>query len=71
MKRDVAEGYRRDVEALIELQDGVLPLCRYDGEPCPHNLGCQVSAFGVLASDGVEEVIWTCPRFKEVSPKSK
>ena len=63
MKRDVADGYRRDVEDLIVSQNRELSMCPSDGEPCltPER---RIVLFGVMASDGVEEIVCSCPRFK-------
>jgi hypothetical protein len=63
MKRDVADGYRRDVEDLIASQNRDLPICPSDGKPCltPER---QIVWFGVMASDGKEEIVCSCPRFK-------
>ena len=65
MKRDVADGYRRDVERLVASQNKGLLICPSDGEPCltPEK---RVVWFGVMASDGVEEIKCFCPRFKAV-----
>ena len=48
-----------------------LPLCWRDGKPCLYNLNCEISFFGCMAKNGVEEVIWFCPRFKTGSSKVK
>jgi len=68
MKRDVADGYRRDIEDLIVAQNRDLPICPSDGEPCltPEK---QIVWFGVMASDGEEEIECFCPRFKAVKKK--
>lgn len=42
-----------------------LPVCPSDGELClTPEKGCSSSVFGVLTSDGKDEVVWSCPRFK-------
>jgi len=42
-----------------------VPLCPYDGKPCPTpDRGCQMVLFGVMAKNGKEEIAWSCPRFK-------
>ena len=65
MVNERKDCYRRDVEDLIAFQNRDLPICRSDGEPClTPERGCQAFAFGVMASDGVEELIYSCPRFK-------
>ena len=66
MKSDVADIYRRCVEDLVASQNGELPICRSDGKPClTPEMGCQSTYFGVMASDGKEETIGACPRFKQ------
>ena len=57
--------YRKDVEDLIASQNRDLPICPSDGKPCltPEK---RVFWFGVMASDGVEELECACPRFKAV-----
>ena len=53
---------------MVTMKNEELPVCPSDGKPCwTPNKGCQMSAFGSIASDGVEEIVWTCPRFKEGS----
>jgi hypothetical protein len=70
MKRDVADGYRRDVERLVASQRVGLPVCPSDGEACltPER---RVVFFGVLASDGEEEIECFCPRFKPKRRRSE
>ena len=66
MKSDVADIYRRCVEDLVASQDRELPICPRDGKPClTPEMGCFQHAFGVMASDGKEEIIGSCPRFKQ------
>jgi len=68
MKSDVADIYRRSVEDLIAVQNRELPICRYDGKPClTPERGCQATSLGSKVSDGKEEILWSCPRFKEGS----
>jgi len=61
------DNYRRDVDDLIvrENRDRDLPICPCDRKPCDYpDMGCQMTYFGVVASDGKEENAWSCPRFK-------
>ena len=60
---DDREVYRKDVDGLIASQNRDLPVCPSDGELCltPEK---QIVWFGVLASDGEEEIQCICPRFK-------
>ena len=62
------EVYRKDVEGLVDSQNRDLPVCPVDGEPCltPER---QIVWFGVMASDGVEEIECFCSRFKAVKKK--
>lgn len=72
MDRDVAEGYRSSIKDLVVARNGELPICPRDGKPClTPELGCQTDYFGAMASDGVEETAWVCPRFKEGSSEFK
>lgn len=42
-----------------------MPLCPYDGKSCgTPERGCQKVAFGVTASDGDQEILWSCPRLE-------
>jgi len=66
MDKDVAESCRRSVEDLVVAQSGELPICPKDGKPCfTPEMGCHATYFGAMASDGVEETAWVCPRFKK------
>ena len=68
MKSDIADGYRRDIKDLIVSQKVETFVCPSDGKPCwTPEMGCFVTAFGSMAKNGVEERLWTCARFKEVS----
>jgi len=68
MKSDVADIYRRCVEDLVVAQNGESPACPFDGKPClTPERGCTQHLFGTLASDGKEELVYSCPRFKEGS----
>ena len=63
---DRRSNYRRGVEDLIASQNRDLSICPHDGKPCltPER---QIVAFGVMASDGKEEIISCfCPRSKPV-----
>jgi len=45
-----------------------LPICPFDGKPClTPERGCQAVVFGFMVSDSKEELIGSCPRFKEGS----
>ena len=57
------EVYRKEVDSLIASQNRDLPICPQDGIPCltPER---QIVWFGVMASDGKEEIECLCPRFK-------
>jgi hypothetical protein len=58
-------SFRKDVRDLIVSQDRELPNCFVDGKPCPNpEKGCESSLFGVTASDGKSEVVWSCPRLR-------
>ena len=58
---DEREIYRKAVMDQIELEK--LPKCPFDGKPCLiPDLGCQISVFGIFASNGDEEILWRCPR---------
>jgi hypothetical protein len=70
MDKDVAESYRRSVENLIDVQNRELPICPRDGEPClTPEMGCQTTYFGSMASDGVEETAFSCPRAVKAGKK--
>jgi hypothetical protein len=60
---DNREVYRKEVDGLIASQNRDLAICPHDGKSCltPER---QVVWFGVMASDGKEEIVCSCPRFK-------
>jgi hypothetical protein len=61
-----ARRYRQDIEALVIAENVKLPTCPSDGKPCNvPDMSCSVYAFGSFASDGNEEVVWSCPRLKK------
>ena len=64
---DERAHYRGDVAGLVAAQNKDLPICPSDGNPCL-TLHRQIIYFGVMASDGKEEIVCDCPRFK---PKGK
>ena len=66
MDKDKARRYREDVSDLVANQNVELPKCFVDGKPCDVQGGCcEISAFGCFASDGNDEVLWSCPRLKK------
>lgn len=68
MGEDKARLYRRAVEDLIIAENESVLVCPSDGKPClTPDRGCQAFAFGCMASDGEEEILWSCPRLKEGS----